>query len=77
MKLNKTKSQEMIVYSTSKSKDARMLPKLLTDITRVDSIKILGVTVGNDLTLLDPVSAVCEFAAQSLYAVKLLKISWP
>src|SRR5271155_993509 len=45
LKLNKTKSQEMIVYSISKSKDARVLPKLLTDIVRVDSIKILGVTV--------------------------------
>ena len=63
----------MIVYSTSKSRDAHVLPKLLTGITRVDSIKILGVTVRNDLTLHDHVSAVCESAAQSLYAVKLLK----
>src|SRR5271155_5213603 len=68
LKLNKTKSQEMIVYSISKSKDARVLPKLLTDITRVNSIKILGVTFRNDLTLHDHVSAVCESAAQSLYA---------
>ena len=50
-----------------------MLPKLLPGINRVDSLKILGVTVRNDLIMHDHVSAVCESAAQSLYAVKLLK----
>ena len=37
------------------------------------AFKILGITVRSDLSMSDHVVSVCESAAQSLYAIKLLK----
>src|SRR5271157_2317467 len=73
LSLNKSKSQEMIVFANNKARTSLAQPTLLPDITRVDTIKMLGVTVRNDLTMHDHVNDVCESAAQSLYAIKLLK----
>ena len=45
----------------------------LPNVERVNSIKILGVTIDNQLSVKDHVNNVCQAAAQNLYAIKLLK----
>ncbi len=73
LKLNKKKSSEMIIY-TSETKRASAPPVApLPEITRVNSIKILGVIVQENLSMKAHVSAVCQTAAQSLFALRLLK----
>src|SRR5271157_4810212 len=62
--LNKSKSQEMIVYSNSKLKSS--IAPLLSGIKCVDSIKILGVTVHDDLTMHEHVEAVCQTTTEPL-----------
>ena len=71
--LNKKKSMEMIFYSSEKKKTISPPVSPLTDIVRVDSMKVLGVTLQNNLSMKAHVTEVCHSAAQSLYALKLLK----
>ena len=42
-------------------------------IVRVDTLKILGVTINDKLSMSHHVDNVCQSAAQSLYAIRLLK----
>ena len=71
LKLNRAKSQEMIICSSKKFKRDTVI--LLPEIARVNSIKILGVTLDENLSVKTHVAEVCQTAAQSLYAIKLLK----
>ena len=71
LKLNRAKSQEMIICSSKKFKRDTVI--LLPEIARVNSIKILGVTIDENLSVKTHVAEVCQTAAQSLYAIKLLK----
>jgi len=70
LKLNKDKSQELIIFS-SKRKNVNTVVAS-PNIERVDSLKMLGVTFDSNLSVSTHVSNVCQTAAQSLYAVKLL-----
>ena len=45
----------------------------LPNVERVNSIKILGVTLDDKLSVKEHVNNVCQAAAQNLYAIKLLK----
>jgi Reverse transcriptase (RNA-dependent DNA polymerase) len=71
--LNKKKSLEMIVYPNERKRSMAAPVASLPDICRVDSIKVLGVIIQNNLSMKLHVSAVCQSAAQSLYALKVLK----
>ena len=73
LKLNRKKSSEMIIFSNVKASRPPPHIDLIPDIERVESIKILGVLMNGNFSMNDHVSALCQSAAQSLYAIKLLK----
>ena len=72
LKLNMQKSVEIVFFSNSKTK-TKSTVATLPNITRVETIKILGVTIDNKLSVKDHINNVCQAAAQNLYAIKLLK----
>ena len=57
----------------NRRKHSSQLPAELTDIKRVDSINILGVTVTNTLTVNEHVDRVLSNCAQSVFALKTLR----
>ena len=77
LKLNKQKSVEIVFFSHLNCKSKRpsfpVTVDPLPNVERVNSIKILGVTIDNQLSVKDHVNNVCQAAAQNLYAIKLLK----
>jgi hypothetical protein len=75
LKLNRTKSSEMIVCSKqhAKSKLPTALPPLIPGITRYTQIKILGVTMANDLSFHHHLMETLSSCQQSLYGIKVLK----
>jgi len=74
LKLNITKSQEMIVFASAKA--AKMSNNVLTipNVTRVNSLTVLGVTLESNLSMKTHVDNICQSAAQSMFAVKSLKV---
>jgi len=72
LKLNMTKSVEMIV-THSKRKLQICYPPELPDIRRATSIRVLGVTLKNHLSVSDHVRDVISRCAQSLHALKILR----
>ena len=71
LKLNKAKSVE-IVITGSRRKSHYTVPLILPDISRVTSIKVLGVTFTNYVSISEHVSDVICRCAQSLCAIKVL-----
>src|SRR6266516_8148032 len=63
----------MIIFSSEKNRITSMPVAPLPDINRERSIKILGVIFQDTLLMKDHVSYVCQSAAQSLFALKLLQ----
>jgi len=73
LKLNKSKSMEMIIFPSVRAKArANPIPPI-PGIERVDSMKILGITLSSTLSMTTHVKDVTQTASQSLYAIKLLK----
>ena len=72
LKINHSKTQEMIVRKTGGGKK-KPAPKQTDTIERVTSINILGVTIQDTLSVADHVHHVVSSANQSLYALKVLK----
>ena len=72
LKLNRQKSAE-IIFTDSRRKTLTALPNELPDITRVTSIKILGVTATNRLTMNEHVDNLLRSCAQTVYALKILR----
>jgi len=72
LKLNKAKSVE-IVFTDSRRKSHYTAPLILPDICRVTSIKVLGVTFTNHVSISEHISDVICRCAQSLYAIKVLR----
>ena len=71
LKLNSTKSKEMIIRRPkTKLSD---LPHPITHIERVDSMNILGVTLRFDLTFHEHVDGLVRKSAQTMYALRLLR----
>src|SRR2546425_9429949 len=66
LKLNKKKSTEMIIYSSEKKRASALPAAPLPEISRENSINILGVTIEDNLSMKTHVSNVCQSAAQSL-----------
>ena len=73
LSLNKGKSVEIIIYPTDRAKKQAPIVRSLTNINRSSSIKILGVTFNDNLSVSQHVSEITHSAAQALYALKLLK----
>ena len=71
LKLNRTKSREIIFYSHRKHKSIVTPPTL--DILRVESLKCLGVTLSSNFNFSDHIAEVIGSVAQSLYALRTLR----
>ena len=70
LKLNRAKSTE-IVFTDSRRKSQFSPPPTLPDVSRVSSIKILGVTISNHLSVDDHIRDVISKCAQSLFAFEV------
>jgi len=63
----------VVLYDKWSRKSWKITPQpLLTGIKCVNTVKILGVTLSNDLSVDDHVLAVNSFAAQTLHALRVL-----
>ena len=71
-KYNRAKSAE-IIFTNCKRKHTEGQPPQIPDIRHVTSIKMLGVTVTNHLSVGEHVRDVIGKCAQSLHALKLLR----
>ena len=63
----------MVVYAGNKVRKDIPAPPTIPGITRVNSMKILGVTLDDHLTVHSHIDNVCQSASQALYAIKTLK----
>jgi len=70
--LNRAKTIE-IIFTDGKSRRQVNTPPPLPGIQRATSLKILGVTVTNKLSISDHVSNVIRACAQSLHAIRMLR----
>jgi len=71
--LNRHKSKEIIVSLSRRSKRAINLPTYLPGIERVTSLKILGVTITDKLSVSEHVRDVVLKCAQSLHVITVLR----
>jgi len=72
LKLNLAKSQE-IIFVDKQRKHNFAVPSKLTEIQRVDVLKILGVTVTNGLSVSLHIQAVISSYVRTLYALRVLR----
>ena len=73
MQLNCQKTKEMLVYMGNKTCE---IPPVVVDnctIERVDSCKLLGITLSSDLTWGKHVEQICKKASQRIYMLCLLR----
>ena len=70
--LNRAKSQET-VFTDKRRKPRFQQPPPIANISRVDVIKILGVTVTNTLSVREHVSNVISACSQSVHALQILR----
>ena len=71
--LNRAKSKEMIVRARGKRGKSANLPALCLDIERVSSLRVLGVTVNDQLTAAGHVTSLLSTASSLLYALRMLR----
>ena len=72
LNLNRAKSNEIIFVDSRRQKQVQYPPPL-ADINRVTTLKILGVTVTNHLSVSEHVRDVISSCAQTLYAMRVLR----
>ena len=70
--LNRSKSAE-IVFTESRKRRSVVPPSPLPDIARVQSLKVLGVTISSSLSLSEHVNSVISSCACSQYGIKVLR----
>jgi len=70
--LNTHKSKEVIFYD-SRRRHVVHLPRLLSGIARVYTLKVLGVTLSSHLSASEHIHSVIIDSAQSLYALHVLQ----
>jgi len=73
LKLNRAKSVEIVFTDCRRRPQFTAFLSMLQDIRRVTSIKVLGVTLTNHLSVGDHVRDVICRCRQSLYAIKVLR----
>jgi len=71
LKLNSSKSQEMIAHLPRRNKSLSY-PSATPSIKRVDKINILGICVSHTLTFHHHISALVTKSARSFYALKTI-----
>ena len=71
LNLNRVKCQE-IIFEKPRSRNKLTVPSL-PGMARVDSLKILGVTLGSNFSLQDHITAVIASYGQALYALRILR----
>jgi len=72
LKLNRAKTVE-VIFTDSRRKLQPCRPPELPDIRRATSIRMLGVTLTNHLSVSDHVRDVISRCAQSLHALKIIR----
>ena len=75
LKINRKKSLE-IIFTESRRRCTVCPPPPLTDIQRVTSMKILGITVTNHLSVSEHVRDVTCRCVQSMHALRVRAESW-
>ena len=73
LKLNTSKSLEMIITNSRKKQPPSLLSPPLPSISRVDSMVVLGVTLSNYITMERHISEKIKNGGKSLFALKTLK----
>ena len=69
---NRTKCAEIIFHDT-RHKQQLVMPPPLSDIPRVQSIKVLGVTITSSLSVAEHVNKVISTSAKNVHALRLLR----
>jgi len=70
--LNRAKSTETIFVDKKRRREVQQPPEL-PGITRTTSLKVLGITIMNKLTVSEHVRGVISSCAQTLYALRVLR----
>ena len=70
LQLNQAKSKEMVFIASHKKPT---LPDPIQGISRVDTLKMLGVLVNNRQTATDHVTEAIKACSRSLYALRILR----
>ena len=73
LKLNKTKSYELIFRIRRDNKSAGSIPPLTQGISRVSVLKCLGVTISDNVSVTPHINDVLGSCASSLYALRMLR----
>jgi len=72
LRLNKTKTREIVFYD-NRRRHGIQPPPPLPDITRGTTLKVIGVTFTNTMSASDHVRRVISDSTQSLYALRVLR----
>jgi len=70
--LNRAKCAEMVIHD-SRRKSQVVMPHLLPAVARVQSMKVLGVTINCNLSVLDHVNNITRSSAQTIHALRILR----
>ena len=74
LRLNRSKSVEIVfINSKRKCKSKFQSPPPIDGISRVTSLKILGVTITSNLSATEHVRQVLQSSAETLYALRILR----
>ena len=73
LKLNRVKSSEIIFVSKRSRDKTTTLPAEITDVPRVKTLVILGVTISYDLSFKNHIDQTLSSCAQSLHAIRTLR----
>jgi len=73
LKLNCTKTNEIIIVASGRQKSLKSPPPCLPGIEGLTSLKILGVTVSNKLSVSEHVRQIVTRCAQSFNALRILR----
>ena len=74
LRVNVAKYMEVVFFDKRSRKSGKIIPPPpLPGIKRVNTVKILGVTLSDDLSVDDHVHAVISSAAQTLHALRVLR----
>jgi len=73
LKVNPAKCRDYLKLVNKRRKMTVQPPKPMTNIARVTSMKVLGVTLTNSLSVAEHVQAVISSCAQTNYALRILR----
>jgi len=73
LRLNQAKTVEIVFYARGRHRAEEELPPSLPGIQRVSGIKVLGVTVSDNLSMAGHVPALLDTCARTLYGLRVLR----